>query len=192
MDKINNKGFTLIELLLTVALITITMGVSSNIILSITRSYTKTQSNNELEMNANYLFLKLERELRSAISVDQPVHNLTSATLSFRDKNNIPVSYTVYYPIVSPYAAGYVTRTYNGTGLNITDNNATTGVSVFCKTIPYGNNFVDPCFVVEGTNPQRVTIGMNVAQANSGTCPDVARPEKCAEIDDTIVSRGTY
>ena len=46
------KGFTLVELLIVVSIIIIVVGVTGDIILSLVRSYSKTQITNEIEQNA--------------------------------------------------------------------------------------------------------------------------------------------
>lgn len=77
----NNKGFTLVELLVVVAVMIIVVGVTGDIVISIVRSYNKTQITNEIEQNANFVMTKLERELRYASSVlsvnDNGGENLT-------------------------------------------------------------------------------------------------------------------
>ena len=63
------KGFTLIELLLVVGLLALTVGITSDILLSIVRTYNKTQVTNEIEQQANFVSLKLEKEIRNAQTV---------------------------------------------------------------------------------------------------------------------------
>src|SRR3990167_7157761 len=63
-------GFTLVELLIVVALVIISAGVTSDIILTLIRSYNKTRISNEIEQNGNFVILRLERELRDASNVD--------------------------------------------------------------------------------------------------------------------------
>ena len=63
------RGFTLIELLIVVTLVVITVGLSSDIIISLVRSYSKTRVTNEIEQNSNFVLLKLEKELRDASNV---------------------------------------------------------------------------------------------------------------------------
>jgi prepilin-type N-terminal cleavage/methylation domain-containing protein len=184
------KGFTLIELLLTVALIGITVGVTTDIILSITKSYNKTQVTNEIEQNANFVLLKLERELRNAISVGQPFANgSTSMSLPFVDKNNQDVTYTVVFPAGA--VPGYITRTVTGAGTStyeLTNNYVPSGVSVTCHAAsPDGNS--SSCFYVEGTSPVRVRLALDFAQAGSAGGLFFTGN---VSLDNTIVVRGTY
>ena len=63
MNKVNmnaKKGYTLIELMLVIALLALTAGVTGDIIISLVRSYSKTQVANEIEQNAGFVSLKLE------------------------------------------------------------------------------------------------------------------------------------
>lgn len=62
----NSRGFTLVELLVVVSLMIIVVGVTGDIIISLVRSYSKTQITNEIEQNANFVMTKLEKELRNA------------------------------------------------------------------------------------------------------------------------------
>lgn len=184
------KGFTLVELLLTVALIGITVGVTTDIILSITKSYNKTQVTNEIEQNSNFVLLKLERELRNAISVGQPFTNgTTSVSLPFVDKNNQDVTYTVVFTNES--VPGYITRTVTGTSTStyeLTNRYSTSGVSVSCRSAsPDGHS--SPCFYVEGTSPVRVRLALDFSQAGSVGGRFFSGS---VNLDNTIVVRGTY
>lgn len=64
-----NKGFTLVELLVVVSLIIIVVGVAGDIVVTVVRSYNKTQITNEVEQNANFVINKLEKELRNAAEI---------------------------------------------------------------------------------------------------------------------------
>src|SRR5687768_13601913 len=85
------QGFTLLELLLTVGILTIAAGVTTDVMLSITRSYNKTQITNEIEQNANFFLLKIEKELRNATSIVA----VTDTSLTFMDRNSQTVVYTL-------------------------------------------------------------------------------------------------
>ena len=58
--KKNQGGFTLVEMLLVVFLLALTMGLTSDMLLSLIRSNTKTQVINEIEQQANFVSLKIE------------------------------------------------------------------------------------------------------------------------------------
>ncbi len=90
----NQKGFTLIELVLVIALIIITVGISTDIIISLVSSYNKSQITNQIEQTANFVFMKMEKELRNAASVD-PLPPAGSKTLVFRDTNNNVITYAL-------------------------------------------------------------------------------------------------
>ena len=81
-------GFTLVELLIVVALVIISAGVTSDIILTLIRSYNKTRISNEIEQNGNFVILRLERELRDASNVDTTQSSSTKLvfTISVRGK----------------------------------------------------------------------------------------------------------
>ena len=69
-DQNAQNGFTLIELLLVVGLLALSVGITSDILISLVRSYSKSQVINEIEQNANFVSQKLEKELRNAANID--------------------------------------------------------------------------------------------------------------------------
>ena len=86
MNKKNNqKGFTLIEMLLVVLLLALTVGLTIDMLLSLIRSNTKTQVINEIEQQANFVTLKLEKELRDALDAIG-----THKPDEFKDKKDCP------------------------------------------------------------------------------------------------------
>ena len=163
-------GFTLIELVLVITLLAISAGVSSDIIISLIRSYNKTQITNELEQSANFVYLKIEKELRNSIDITEPASGSSSDTLSFTDSDGIT---TITYSLSS----NQITRD----GVPITDVSATGGgVSVACP----GN-----CFTMVNTNPDvlRISMVFSNPSAVGGTLFSGS-----VTLDDTIVLRGSY
>lgn len=64
-----SHGFTLVELIIVIALVAIAAGVSTDIISSLVRSYGKTKITNEIEQSGNFALSKIEKELKSAVTV---------------------------------------------------------------------------------------------------------------------------
>lgn len=89
MNKTNQKRFTLIEMLLVVLLLALTVGLTSDMLLSLIRSNTKTQVINEIEQQANFVTLKLEKELRDALDASTGADNSLVITL----RSNSQVTY---------------------------------------------------------------------------------------------------
>jgi prepilin-type N-terminal cleavage/methylation domain-containing protein len=168
--RIETEGFTLVELLLTIALLSIAVGVTTDIILSITKSYSKTEMANELEQNANFVSLKLEKELRNASSVTVPATvDAPSSTLTFVTTDGLVVTYNLD-------ASGLLNRN----GSVIVNNDSTVGVLVSC---PAG------CFTLKNTSPQVVQMGLRFQQRNSGGNSSFTG---VVDLNNTVVLRGTY
>lgn len=89
------KGFTLIELLLVIALLMITAGVTTDIVLTLVRSYSKTKITNEVEQVGNFALTKIEKELRVAKSVSAPNVGATSNFVRFLNSQDKCIQYTV-------------------------------------------------------------------------------------------------
>lgn len=170
--SLKNSGFTLIELVLVVSLLLLVVGVSSDIIISLVRSYSKTQVINEIEQTANFVVSKLEKELRVANSIAIP----NSSTLSFYDPSGQYVQYNFYS------ASKYLTRyAPPGNYIKLTDTSTSGGgVEVTC---PSG------CFTLVSTSPQVVRITMTFSQAGSAASKFFTNS---VNIDTTVVARGTY
>ncbi|MBN1162668.1 prepilin-type N-terminal cleavage/methylation domain-containing protein [Patescibacteria group bacterium] len=166
------KGFTLVELLLVVALLGITVGVTSDILLSIVRTYNKTQVLNEIEQQANFVSLKLEKELRSAIDVSVGVDD--ALTISLSDGT------TSVYRLVDVSGFGVIRRENQLLTYDLTKADMLGGVTVSCG--PTG------CFTVAGTSPTIVSYDLVFAQAGA---TDVSFTGS-SNISNTIVIRYSY
>ncbi len=169
MKKIQ-KGFTLIEILLVVVLLSVTVGVTSDILLSLVRSNTKTQVMNEIEQQVNFVSLKIEKELRDAKSAGVS----EGTTLDFQIRDGTDIIYTL--------ASGVLTRKVgDGTAQNLTSDINPGGVTVTCL----GGS----CFSISGVNPQVVNVNMEFRQAQSTAG---ASYSGSAKIETSIVIRNTY
>ncbi len=179
------KGFTLIELLLVIALMSIAVGVTGDILVSLIRSYNKSNVLNEIEQNANFVSQKLGKELRNAtqvVSLD-PVGasppNLGDAfnEIEMLDRNGTAITYKVT-------VGGVITRKVGaGADENLTINSPPNGVKASC--IGGATN----CFTLIGTSPQVVKISIRIEQSGSPTSKVF---QGNIDIEDTIVIRDTY
>lgn len=177
-------GFTLIELLLVIALLAISIGVTGDIIVTLVRSYNKTQVSNEIEQNSGFVFLKLEKELRNSIggvtvnttgSGVQPA-GASQNQLVFLDSTNTQVTYTVQN--------GYITRQYGaGASVYLTNIDSISGVYVECGATL-------KCFnIINAASPSVVKFDISFSQQRGSLSPIFSGK---VVLDDTIVVRGTY
>lgn len=165
----SEKGFTLVELVLVIALLVISVGVSSDIIVSLIRSYSKTQIINEVEQSANFVLLKIEQELRDATSVTVP----NSSTLVFSNRDGNTITYTL--------SGDILLRDVDGDSHNLTDNTGTGGgVAVTC---PAG------CFNLISANPGTVGVNITFSQTGLGLSKIFTGD---ISLNEVIVARGTY
>jgi len=172
-----NKGFTLIELLVVVSLIIIVVGVTGDIIVSIVRSYSKTQITNEVEQKANFVITKLEKELRNASTV----LNQTGTELQFTRRLNSGGYETITYDIVDD---GTITREISGSGegpVLLINNSDIAGVYL----IPISSSFSDE--TVAG-GPTVIKINLSFRQIGN---PAVQFTQKI-DLETTVVVRGSY
>lgn len=174
-QKNNQKGFTLVEMLLVVLLLALTVGLTSDMLLSLIRSNTKTQVINEIEQQANFVALKLEKELRDALDVT----TVGSTRLNITLRSNSQVSYRLN-TTTPPY---YLQRDVSNPDVwvRLTDNSIPGGVRVTC---PSG-----VCFSILGSNPKAVVTTMDFEQAQSSAGMSYSGK---VEIRSTITIRGDY
>lgn len=170
----NNRGFSLIELLLVVALMAIAVGVTGDILISLIRSYSKSQVINEIEQNSNFLAVKFTNELRNARRV---ISITGGSSITFEDREGIPIIYTVQ--------DGVITRRYNsGAVMPLTRTSVPYGVNVSCSGAG--------CFVALpdlNNDPQVIQINIVITQSGN-PASNLFTGE--INIDDTIVIRNTY
>ncbi len=172
------SGFTLIELLLVITLLAISIGVTGDIMVSLTRSYNKTTVINEIEQQANFIGLKLEKELRNATNVTAT----TSSRLQF-DSDTGTICYNFsggnLYRTTSAGACAYSTSATDALIASPSINQSLLGVVASC----------DPnCFEVTGTTPQVVNINMIFSQASGGGASYTGN----IVLKNTIVIRNSY
>lgn len=172
MRVINNqKGFTLIEMLLVVLLLALTIGLTGDMLLSLIRSNTKTQVMNEIEQQANFVTLKLEKELRDAL--DANIVETNTLEISLRSGSK------VYYRLNSNYLQRSIVA-QAGPYVDLTSRSNPGGVAVSCS---------GDCFQITGTDPKVVKTNMlfNQIQATTGvtTTGEV-------KIESSIVIRSSY
>jgi len=168
----NNKAFTLIELLVVVALTGLAVGITSDILVTVTKSYNKTQILNELEQQSNFASSRLLKELRNGLSVSIPVAVGTGSNiLEFTQKtDSIKIQYFVQNGVLYRKLA---------TSANVealTNNAALEGVEVTCGT---------SCFKLSSINPYIVSYELIFKKPGDPTGVSII-------VKDTVVLRGSY
>jgi prepilin-type N-terminal cleavage/methylation domain-containing protein len=186
---IKNKqgGFTLIEMLIVVVILAIVVGMTSDMLMSLIRSNTKTQVINELEQQANFVSLKIEKELRDADIVNTFYDSTCPEylCLRFRRRDGKNITYKLEpVPGTSPVAYKLqrsLEGLADGNFLDLTSVESIGGVLISCINAK--------CFEVIGTSPQTVKINMifNQSQKNAG-----ASYKGNIKIESSIVIRSTY
>ena len=167
------RGFTLIGLLLVVSLLSVSVGVTSDILISLVRANTKTQVMNELEQQSNFISLKIEKELRDAKSVSFPESGTSDNSITFEKRDGTDIEYSL--------SSGVLTRKLGtADAQNLTSNSGPSGVVVSCPT---------GCFSISGTNPQVVNIHLEFKQAQGSAG---ASYSGSSVIDSSVVIRNTY
>ncbi len=169
-------GFTLVEMLVVVALIAITAGVSTDIILSLVRTYSKTSITNEVDQVSNLAMLKIERELKDASVV------LTADTdeISFiRQIDGTPTEVSFYFD-----TNGSLWRREGTIGLVspeiLIDSSQIGGVKLNPATSYFSKIQNDPVVI---------RIVFDFVQANdTATIPFTGN----IQLENTVVLRGTY
>ncbi|RJR27396.1 type II secretion system protein [candidate division WWE3 bacterium] len=177
-----NSGFTLIELLLVIALVSISVGVTGDILVSLVRSFNKSTLINELEQQANFLGLKLEKELRNASNV---VVTNGGTRISFEDPStNITICYNVANNNI------YRTTTTGACVWSTSNANALVATPLVGQTVGGVHMACNPtCFIVTTGTPQVVDIALVFRQAQATPSPTF---EGEVQIINTIVIRNSY
>lgn len=178
-----NKGFTLVELLVVVSLIIIVVGVAGDIVITVVRSYNKTQITNEIEQNANFVINKLEKELRNATEVV----SANSQSVVFVQTLDNGSTQNVTYSVVDAsdefgaddgvYA---LAKTVNsGSPVALTNYNSPRGV-----TVDNG----DTAFEQISSNPDTVKVTLTLRQIGNPT----VQFTQSTTLEKTVVVRGSY
>ncbi|MBI2414476.1 prepilin-type N-terminal cleavage/methylation domain-containing protein [candidate division WWE3 bacterium] len=184
-NLINQEGFTLIELLVVVSLIIIVVGVTGDIIISLVRSYSKTQITNEVEQNANFAMNKMEKELRNA----SQLLAVSTESISFSQKTSTGALETVEYTvedstILSDGTAGvyFLARSVDG-GAKVPVSNYSypSGVTIVKGITEFSD-------VSPAGGPSVVKIVLSMRQVGNPT----VQFTQSTILDSTIVLRGSY
>lgn len=181
---VKNRGFTLVEVLLVISLLAISVGVTSDIVLTLIRSYVKTSVANDIEQNANFVTLKLENELKLATGVCEIQDNLIRFTT--KDYTDCATSNHIRYRVAnygSPTPVQTVLRSVGGTELPLTDSNISTGVALrVCDA-------TNPCFTQVAADPYVVRVDFVFRQASSSATNSFTG---VVDYNNTVLLRGTY
>ncbi|NMB70346.1 prepilin-type N-terminal cleavage/methylation domain-containing protein [candidate division WWE3 bacterium] len=186
----NSKGFTLVELLLVVALMAISFGVTSDILVTLMRSFNKTTVITEIEQQAGVVSQMIEKEIRNAAVVTNPGGDANIiqfedtlgniARYHFQVYNSIGTLYRYPYPTVPDMDTLARRRTYAITGNPGLTAGLVGGVNVTCS---------GPCFTVNVGRPSVVQVNFVFSQAQAN--PNSSYSGRI-EIHNTIVVRNTY
>lgn len=180
----DQTGFTLVELLLVVALMSLAVGVTGDILVSLIRSYNKSQVLNEIEQNANFVAQKLSKELRNAtqiVRLDPSGDSPPNVGDSYNEIEFLDTSgNTIIYKVT---AGGVITRNVGSGDQALTVNNPPSGVTASCI------GAATDCFTLIGSAPQVIEISIKIEQSGS-PASKVFQGE--IDIEDTIVIRDTY
>lgn len=204
-SKTGSAGFTLVELLLVVSLLAISAGVTSDIIITLVRSYNKSQVSNEIEQQANFVGLKIEKELRNATRIVVPSEQYysqlasaggnTSLVFKYRDPETTSLSLICYRvnsgvierstntnpDAVSPYC----TNAY----VPITSNESPGGVNVTCVNSRLAGD-VNYCFWnILSSRVDIAKLHLYFYQAGVATNNSISG---YVDLNTTVVARGSY
>ena len=94
--KNNQSGFTLIEMLIVVVILAIVVGMTSDMLMSLIRSNTKTQVINELEQQANFVPSKRSLLSKEVLRVD--IANDIKAVITRADTPKAAITSTKAIP----------------------------------------------------------------------------------------------
>jgi len=178
------KGFTLVELLLSVSLLALVVGLSADIIISLVRSNTKAQVVSEIEQESNFVFLKLQNDIKNAERAEVPSGN--TLIITRRDPERTVVTYRAVISSDAPYLSW---QRGSGSEMPLTDistdvNGNPRGVAIECNPT---------CFTANGGGatpyPTSITIQLRLYQAGTSNSAIFSSD---VEIEDTFTVRGNY
>jgi prepilin-type N-terminal cleavage/methylation domain-containing protein len=181
-------GFTLIELLLVVGLLAISVGVTSDILLSLVRSYTKTQVTSEIEQQSNFVSLKLKKELRNSTAITFP--EADGSDLLVFQKVTDTGAVTVIYAVTG----GILYRSEDNFDPIAHTNGSEFVSSVGDDAIPLTGGLLNvscsgSCFELGTTSsPQYLTLSLVFTQGGGGS----AAFSGDVRVEDTVVLRNSY
>ncbi len=182
--KITPNAFTLIELILTISLLAISFGVTTDILISLVRSQSRMQMQNTVEEQANFVGSKLEKELRdsSDVSSDDPL----SITMVRRVDNEIITYFLDSSNNVLKRSIGTGAATVTEVMTDLTDPG---GVIVNCPQDEDGNQI---CFTVSDNSPRVVNISMSFLPVKTGSSLSSGSGISSTDINETFVIRTSY
>jgi len=184
--KNNLRGFTLIELILAISLMAITFTVTSDILISLIKSQSKTQVMNNVEEQASFIMTRIENDLRNA-----------GGAYLTNDGDNTGLT------IQNQTTKGEVGYYIGGAGSTVDDKglyywyggDITKVVELTDRTDPGGVRAACPedggCFSVSEGTPQVVNVSIRFTPS-SLTSSSSPVNLGVIEMNDTIVIRGSY
>ncbi|HDQ88751.1 MAG TPA: prepilin-type N-terminal cleavage/methylation domain-containing protein [candidate division WWE3 bacterium] len=170
LEKRYSKGFTLIELLLSISLLAISVGISSDIIVTLVRTYTKAQVFNDTEQVAGFIFQKLQNDVKGSVEAT----SLNGNTLNLTKKDGTTITY-----VLSTGLNPQLTRDTGSGAIALIDSASSVGgISITCDSL---------CFEVINSNPAIVKINFIFSQSSGAGLFNTT-----LQMEDAFVVRGTY
>jgi prepilin-type N-terminal cleavage/methylation domain-containing protein len=171
------KGFTLIELLLSISLLAISVGISSDIIVTLVRTYGKAQVFNDTEQAANFVFQKIQNDIKNSVDVAVLDPGIGKSLILYK-KEGSTVTYTVTTP-ASPALPQIERRINTGNAVPLLDiTSVIGGISLSCSGV---------CFEVINSNPATVGVNFTFSQSSGAGIFNTS-----VSMEDAFVVRGTY